>query len=87
MNANDIRNHVAKSCGFTPNKAMTLKDAQEYWRKRDAITATINKAQQGEIPTSFSEWLDSNRDSIDIGGNWTPDRQQANHDQYGKLPF
>ncbi len=44
-------------------------------------------AMPDRLPTSFSDWLASNNDSIDIGGNWTPDRIQANHDQYKQLPF
>ncbi len=45
-----------------------------------------NKAQQGKLPTSFSEWLEQNGDSIEIGedhgGNVILDRIAANHDIY-----
>ena len=34
----------------------------------------------GDWPESFEDWLKSNND--DIGGNWTPDRVQANHQRY-----
>ncbi len=37
-------------------------------------------AMPDHLPTSFEDWLKSNSD--DIGGNWTPDKLQANHDQY-----
>jgi hypothetical protein len=40
------------------------------------------EADTKHIPTSFSEWLEQNGDSIDIGGNWTPDRIQSNKDRY-----
>ena len=39
-------------------------------------------ADPKHIPTSFSEWLEQNNDSIDIGGNTIPDRIQANQDRY-----
>ena len=42
-----------------------------------------NTADPKPIPTSFSEWLEQNGDSIDRGGNWIPDRVEANEDQYG----
>ncbi len=42
----------------------------------------VKNAKQGE-PTSFSEYLERNGDSIeDIGGNVVPDRVQANNDIY-----
>ncbi len=48
----------------------------------ESVNAEIRRmtAQQGE-PTSFSEWLERNNDSIDdIGGNVVPDRVKANED-------
>jgi hypothetical protein len=39
----------------------------------------------GGEPDNFSDWLKSNND--DIGGNWMPDRVQANLDRYDKHPF
>ncbi len=61
---------------------MTTKQFNES--VTDSIKNLVNKAK---VPTSFSEWLEQNGDSIrldDLGGNWTPDRVQANHDHYNE---
>ncbi len=49
----------------------------------------IQVCNAGAMPEDFTAWLKANGDSIDIGGNWTPDKVQANHDQYDntKHPF
>jgi len=42
-------------------------------------------ANKAKLPTSFSDWLEQSGDSIEIddkGGNFTPDRIEANHDIY-----
>ncbi len=36
----------------------------------------------GAMPESFEDWIKATGDCIDIGGNWTPDKLQSNHDQY-----
>ncbi len=94
MNPKQFREAIEKQCTVIPRSNMAFEDAQEYWRKRDAQTEAINKLQQGAkpyalqvcnagaMPEDFDSWLKSNGDAIDIGGNWTPDKLQANHDQY-----
>ncbi len=49
----------------------------------------IQVCNAGAMPEDFTAWLKSNGDAIDIGGNWTPDKLQANHEQYDndKHPF
>jgi hypothetical protein len=71
---------IAKEVSPEAASLLMLMDKLE-----EAMGITPNKAKPNKAnhPTSFSDWLEQNGDSIgDIGGNWTPDRQQANHDIY-----
>ncbi len=51
----------------TPNKAVQVCNAGKW---------------PDHLPSSFEDWLRSNNDAIDIGGNEIPSRVQANHDRY-----
>ncbi len=53
---------------------MTVKTFNE------SVNADIRRmTNKAKLPTSFSDWLASNGDSIDIGGNEIPDRVQSNY--------
>jgi hypothetical protein len=49
------------------------------------VNDDIRAMMKRQVPESFEDWLKSTGD--DIGGNWTPDRVQANLDRYDKHPF
>ncbi len=51
MNAQDLRNHVAKQCGFTPNKAKPY---------------ALQVCNAGAMPESFEDWLKANEDAIEL---------------------
>ncbi len=68
--------HLESICQHHPNKA-----------KPYALQVCNAGEMPDPLPTSFSDWLAINKDSIDLGGNWTPDKVQANHDQYDERPF
>ncbi len=71
MNPKTFRNAIAAQCGMT-NKA-----------KPYAIQVCNAGAMPDQLPTSFEDWLKANGDAIDIGGNWTPSKYNANLDRYG----
>ncbi len=68
----------------TPTACHLVGEVKPY-----ALQVCNAGAMPDHLPTSFSEWVESNNDSIDIGGNEIPDRIKANHDQYDntKHPF
>jgi hypothetical protein len=72
-----VEDHPCRICGEWHNEKICPERDTSHLNQPEP-----NKADPKPIPTSFSEWLEQNRDSIDIGGNWTPDRIQANQDQY-----
>ncbi len=58
-------------------------DGSPKWENPDTVMQrgdSYGIPYKAKLPTSFSDWLEQNGD--DIGGNWTPDRCEANHDIY-----
>ena len=50
----------------------------------DSIPKLLGMPNKAKVPDSFEDWLKSNNDAIDIGGNKLPDRIAANHDRYSQ---
>jgi hypothetical protein len=78
---NTEQRDTCPNCGFDQdgeNPTHCLSCAWPQIQNGNVLTTADSK----HIPTSFSEWLEQNGDSIDIGGNTIPDRIQANEDQY-----
>ena len=68
--------------GLTTDQAKAFIRGELDWPASHLNQPETTAADPKHIPTSFSEWLEQNGDSIDIGGNWIPDRIQANEDRY-----
>ncbi len=101
MKPSDFRNAISKQCGFNAKQGETTNKANSFCealaKQKPYALQVCNAGNEPDdldirntetpYPESFSDWLASNNDSIDIGGNWTPDRVEANKAQYDKLPF
>ncbi len=66
----------------TPNKAIQVCNAGDWPEQLTCPDDSRFQQTVTSLPESFEDWLRSNNDAIDIGGNEIPSRVQANHDRY-----
>jgi hypothetical protein len=63
------------------------EDIKRLIKQGETKPYALQVCNAGKMPEDFDSWLKANGDSIDIGGNWTPNRVEANKDVYEKGPF
>ncbi len=80
MTDKQFNESVTDSIKNLVNKAKQSDNWEDLTESDQDKWMTLN----AHLTTSFSQWLERNGDSIDIGGNWTPDKVAANHERYAQ---
>ncbi len=75
MNPKTFRDHISQQCGFSKAK---------QGESHKLLTWPSVESQEEYNRRMDEREQDRYEQQEDVGGNWTPDRIEANHDQYGK---